>query len=244
MEQSITGDEARDAPHFEAVPPAAGSLPQTWLDIARPYLTRPGWKDRLHRRIAAWSGAASDAWMALSLATATGVAFLSNAIQAHVHAKDGRIMVQPPTGRALLYMFLGPLQFLTTALAIVALSALLTSRLGYGSFGERFLRTLRPLALALVPISLYILLATLFNLPASLVPDDTALGELLAVVCSLPALTCVVYLLNLAFAAASVGAYRFARRRVIALLVALAWLGIMFLFYWAESWLASALALH
>ncbi|MGZ3599654.1 MAG: hypothetical protein ACXWQ5_08040 [Ktedonobacterales bacterium] len=182
--------------------PAEGTLPQAWLAVARTIfpITRPNVV-----AFAAWAGAATRQWVIVSLGVGLCLFWL-NALMGSFFTPDiGLVTLHGLTRKDELLLLLSPVFYLAAVLLIPLAVAVVTPRY-FGKLGTRFLRVMRPWALAQVGMGVVLVCGQLAKCIIVVATDHHELlqGNLLL----LPRLIALAFVLGLSTIALSVGAYR------------------------------------
>lgn len=186
----------------QIVPPAEGSLPQAWLAVAT---TLTSYRANAVA-FAAWAGAVTAQWVIVSLGVGLCLFWLNAIASSFFVAGSDRatLHLHPLTHKDELILLLYPIRYLTAALLIPLAVAVVTPRY-FGGLGLRFLRVLRPWALAQVGMGVVLVSAELAKF---VIVVATAGNGLLQGILLQPQGLAGWYTISLSVIALAVGAYR------------------------------------
>lgn len=220
----------------QIVPPAEGTLAQAWLAVARTIfpITRPNVV-----AFAAWAGAATMQWVIVSLGVGLCLFWLNVLVGSFFTQDIGLVTLQGLTRKDELLLLLSPVPYLAAMLLIPLVVAVVTPRY-FGGLGARFLRVMRPWALAQVGIGVILVCGQLAKFVIVVATDrHELLQENLLI---LPRLIALAFVLGLSTLALSVGAYRSAWTvQPIGIVI---YLLIYYGFHWLGDYLALLLAIR
>lgn len=186
----------------QIVPPAEGALSQAWLAVAKTIfpLTRPNVV-----AFAAWAGATTGRWVIVSLGVGLCLFWLNVLVGSFFTPDIGLVTLHGLTDKDEFLLLLCPVFYLAAVLLIPLAVAFVTPRY-FGGLGARFLRVMRPWALAQVSIGVVLVGAQLANF---IIVVATGHHELLQEdLLILPRLIALSFVFSLSALALSVGAYR------------------------------------
>ena len=186
----------------QIVPPAEGTLPQAWLAVAKTIfpITRSNVV-----AFAAWAGAATRPWVIVSLGVGLCLFWLNALVGSFFTPDIGLVTLHGLTRKDELLLLLSPISYLAAILLIPLAVAVVTPRY-FGGLGARFLRVLRPWALAQVGIGVVLVGGQLAKFVIVVATDGH--GLLQENLLLLPRLIALSVVLGLSTLALSVGANR------------------------------------
>lgn len=182
------------------VSPAEGSLPQAWLAVAT---TLTSYRASAVA-FAAWAGAATRQWVIVSLGVGLCLFWLNAMVGSFFTQNTYPVTLHGLTRKDELILLLYPVRYLTAELLIPLAVAVVTPRY-FGGLGARFLRVLRPWALAQVGMGMALVSAELAKF---VIVVATAGNGLLQGILLLPQGLAGWYTVSLSVIALAVGAYR------------------------------------
>ncbi len=220
----------------QIVPPAEGSLPQAWLAVAKTIfpIMRPNGV-----AFAAWAGAATRQRVIVSLGAGLCLFWLNVLVGSFFTQGIGLVTLHGLTRKDEFLLLLSPVPYLAAVLLIPLAVTSVAPRF-FGGVGARFLRVMRPWALAQVGIGVALVSGQLAKFAIVVATGGNEFLQGILLLLPIPIAMC--YVLGMSTFALSVGAYRSAWTVqpigiVIYLLISYGW-------HWLSDYVALLLAVR